>query len=81
MLDDLAVGDEVVTAGGLYGTITELEDDSVRLEIAPELTVRVAKRAIAAVLPPELEEAEAVDGEGEPEAAELEGQETSARVP
>jgi preprotein translocase subunit YajC len=60
MIDTLAVGKEVVTAGGLYGTITELEDDEVRLEIAEGVEVRVAKRAIAGVLseeePPELEE-------------------------
>jgi preprotein translocase subunit YajC len=46
----LEVGDEVVTAGGLYGTVKWLGDDEVRLEIAPELQVRVAKRAIAGVL-------------------------------
>ena len=60
MLDSLAVGKEVVTAGGLYGTITELEDDEVRLEIADGVRVRVAKRAIAGVLsdeePDELQE-------------------------
>jgi preprotein translocase subunit YajC len=50
MLDSLAVGKEVVTAGGLYGTITELEDDEVRLEIADGVRVKVAKRAIAGVL-------------------------------
>jgi preprotein translocase subunit YajC len=59
--DSLAVGKEVVTAGGLYGTVTALEDDEARVEIADGVEVRVAKRAIAAVLsedeePAELEE-------------------------
>jgi preprotein translocase subunit YajC len=50
LLDSLAVGQEVVTAGGLYGTITDLDGDEVRLRIADEVEVRVAKRAIAGVL-------------------------------
>jgi preprotein translocase subunit YajC len=60
LLESLAVGKEVVTAGGLYGTITGMEEDEVRLEIADGVEVRVAKRAIAGVLsedePPGLEE-------------------------
>jgi preprotein translocase subunit YajC len=50
LLERLAAGDEVVTAGGLYGTIEEVDGDEVRLEIAPGTTVRVAKRAIAAIV-------------------------------
>jgi len=46
----IEVGDDVVTAGGLYGTVRELEDGEVRLEIAPDVVVRVARRAVAAVL-------------------------------
>ena len=49
MLSSLAVGDEVVTAGGIYGEITELLDDDVMVEIAPDLRVRVARRAIGGV--------------------------------
>ena len=49
MLGDLRVGDEVLTAGGIYGTILELEDDLVTVEIAPSTVVRVARRAIAGV--------------------------------
>jgi len=61
LLNSLAVGQEVVTAGGLYGTITGLDDDEVRLRIADDVEVRVAKRAIAGVLsedeePEELQE-------------------------
>jgi preprotein translocase subunit YajC len=49
MLDDLRVGDEIVTAGGIYGEITRLGDDDVHVRIAPQLEVRVARRAIAGV--------------------------------
>jgi len=46
----IEIGDDVVTAGGLYGTVRELEDGEVRLEVAPDVVVRVARRAVAAVL-------------------------------
>ncbi len=44
------IGDEVLTAGGLYGRVTGLDDDEIRVEIAPKVEVRLARRAIAAVL-------------------------------
>jgi preprotein translocase subunit YajC len=53
MLADLAVGDEVVTAGGIYGEITRLDEEDVMMRIAPELEVRVARRAIGGVVPKE----------------------------
>jgi len=49
MLSDLEIGDEVLTAGGIYGTVTHLDEDEVTVEIAPQLEVRVARRAIAGV--------------------------------
>jgi preprotein translocase subunit YajC len=49
MLSELHVGDEVLTAGGIYGTISRLGEDEVTVEIAPKLEVRVARRAIAGV--------------------------------
>jgi preprotein translocase subunit YajC len=63
MINSLQVGKEIVTAGGLYGTVTALEDDEVRLEIADGVEVRIAKRAVAGVVseeeePDELDEAE-----------------------
>ena len=50
LLGSIGVGKEIVTAGGLYGTVTAIEDDEVRLEIADGVEVRVAKRAVAAVV-------------------------------
>jgi preprotein translocase subunit YajC len=61
MLADLKPGDEVVTAGGIYGTVTDLVDDeAVQVEIAPDLRVRVARKAIGAVIKHDEHEAEAV---------------------
>ena len=52
LLNELAVGDEVVTAGGLYGEILSLGEEDVTVRIAPDVDVRVARRAIAGVTPP-----------------------------
>ena len=76
LLNRLSPGDDVVTAGGLYGTISDVVEDEVRLEIAPGTTVRVAKRAVAAIVtPPEEDELEEADetqtlGESETEPTE-----------
>ena len=72
MTNDLRVGDEVLTVGGIYGTVTQVEDDQVTVEIAPKTEVRVARRAIAGVTrEPEEEETE----EAEPEEAHEESPE------
>jgi preprotein translocase subunit YajC len=46
-LATLKSGDRVVTTGGLYGTIAKLEEQSVHLQIAPNVRVEVARSAIA----------------------------------
>jgi preprotein translocase subunit YajC len=70
------VGDEIVTAGGLYGTITAVADDEVRVEIAPEIEVRIARRAIAGIVSDkseeELEELEEAEADEEPDEAAAE---------
>ena len=60
MLSELEPGDEVVTAGGIYGEIREIVGDDVIVRIAPELDVKVARRAIGAVVVPEEPEPAAV---------------------
>jgi preprotein translocase subunit YajC len=62
MLASLKVGDEVVTAGGIYGEVTAIDDDRVQLEIDADVKIAVAKRAIASVVPPE-EAAELTDAQ------------------
>jgi preprotein translocase subunit YajC len=49
MQDSVGVGDEVITAGGIHGTVLEITDDLVDLEIAPSVVVKLDRRAIAAV--------------------------------
>src|SRR5881227_464953 len=45
-LDNLKVGDRVITTGGIYGQVTRLGDQSVQLQIADKTRVEVAKSAI-----------------------------------
>src|SRR6266496_2725808 len=41
------VGDEVVTIGGIFGTVRSMDDDSVMLEVATGTTMRFVRSAIA----------------------------------
>jgi len=62
MIDKAGVGDDILTNGGIYGTIVETEGDDIVVDIADGLTVHMTRRGIAAVLPPE-EEEDAEDGD------------------
>ncbi|ONF97326.1 preprotein translocase subunit YajC [Sphingomonas jeddahensis] len=44
-------GDSVVTAGGLVGKVTKVEDAIVEVEIAPNTRVRIVKATLAEVTP------------------------------
>jgi preprotein translocase subunit YajC len=75
MINALKPGDEVITAGGIYGDVTEVQDDRISLEIAEDVEIEVAKRAIATVVPqdegPEPLEAPEPAAAPEPEPVEL----------
>ena len=45
-LDNLKVGDRVVTTGGMYGQVTRLGEQSVQLQIADKIRIEVAKASI-----------------------------------
>jgi preprotein translocase subunit YajC len=49
LADNLDPGDEVVTHGGMYGTITEIDDDegTILLEVAPNVEIRMLKQSVA----------------------------------
>jgi preprotein translocase subunit YajC len=65
MQDSVDAGDEIITAGGLHGTVTEIDDQTARVEIAPNVVVTLDRRAIAAVAT-EIEVEPEEDGEDEP---------------
>ncbi len=45
--ESLKEGDKVVTIGGQYGIIREVQNETVKVEIAPNVVVKFAKAAIA----------------------------------
>ena len=51
MLEALAIGDEVVTVGGIMGKVTALKDAVVTVEISASTEVQLQKGAITNVLP------------------------------
>ena len=82
MLETIEPGAEVLTAAGLYGTVVEADGDEVHVEIADGVVVKIARRAIGAVIPPAVDEvepdedeAEAVEpGDEAPAVEEIEGE-------
>lgn len=71
MIDNVGVGEDVLTTGGIYGTVTHVEGDDLVVEIAEGVEVHMTRRGIAAILPPEDEEDEE-DEADEEEPGELE---------
>ena len=51
MLDALAKGDEVATAGGIIGTITKINDSIVSIEVATGVEMQIQRFAVAQILP------------------------------
>ena len=64
LIQNVQVGDEIVTAGGLFGHVQSVADDELLVEIAPGTNVRIARRAVAGIVEPDEED------EGELEAGE-----------
>jgi preprotein translocase subunit YajC len=50
LISTVSVGDEIVTAGGMYGRVTAIDADVLTVEIAPSITVRVARGAITGIM-------------------------------
>jgi preprotein translocase subunit YajC len=50
MQDQLRLGDEIITAGGLHAKVRSIEDDVLEIELTPETIVRLDRRAVAAVV-------------------------------
>jgi preprotein translocase subunit YajC len=66
----MRVGDEVMTSAGIFGTVAALDDDTVSVEIAPGVVVRVLKAAIVRRLTEDPYEEEPADHYDEAEHAE-----------
>lgn len=51
LIENLGKGDEVVTSGGMLGKVTEVGENFIVLEIAPETKVKLQKNSITALMP------------------------------
>jgi preprotein translocase subunit YajC len=49
MLDNLAVGDKVVTIGGIKGKIIKIKDNNIRLRVSSNVDIDFIKNAISRV--------------------------------
>lgn len=49
MLNNVKVGDEVITVGGIHGAITAVTDDEVRLQVADKVELRINRQGIGQV--------------------------------
>jgi preprotein translocase subunit YajC len=49
MQDELVIGDEIITAGGIHAIVRELGEDELKIEIAPAVLATLDRRAVAAV--------------------------------
>jgi preprotein translocase subunit YajC len=65
MQSNAGIGAEIMTLGGLYGTIVDTDDESITIEVAPGVTNRYAKGAIARVVTPADQVADEVDEDDE----------------
>ena len=68
LLGALKPGDEVLTAGGIYGEVVQLDEERVMLEVDDDVRIAVARRSIASVVPPE--ELQRLEAAGEDETDE-----------
>lgn len=57
LVEGLAVGDDVITFGGLHGTIVALDDETVDLEVTDDIVVRYQRQSVGRVVGEETVEA------------------------
>jgi preprotein translocase subunit YajC len=63
MMSQLQEGTEILSVGGVYGTVVELRDEDLDVEIADGVVIRLNRRAIANVLDTPAEPVEDVAGD------------------
>lgn len=50
LVSNLTVGDDIVTIGGLHGTVVALTDDTMDLEVTDEVVLRFQRSSLARVV-------------------------------
>jgi preprotein translocase subunit YajC len=48
----LVLGDEIMTGGGIYGSVVDIADDHILLEVAPGTVMKIARQAVALKIEP-----------------------------
>ncbi len=51
LVNDISVGDDIVTIGGIVGRVNQLKDDFVQVSVSKDTTITMQKSSIANVLP------------------------------
>jgi preprotein translocase subunit YajC len=65
LLTSIEPGDEILTVGGIYGIVQEIdEEDDLIVEVADAVHVRIARRAVAGVVKPDADEDEEDEDDG-----------------
>jgi len=65
-IQTLSIGDEVMSGSGIYGTLVEIDDATVLLQVAPGVEMKIARRAIASkVVDPATVQAETAEDAGD----------------
>lgn len=75
MLDSLKIGTNIVTIGGIFGTITKVQDDRIRIKVARGVEIHIRKSAVGGVV------TTAFDHGGKPAEKKEEGKEAAKAEP
>jgi preprotein translocase subunit YajC len=51
LVANIGVGDEIVTAGGVLGKVTDIKDQFVRVQVAEGVELKIQRNTIGAVMP------------------------------
>ena len=70
LLESIGIGDEIVTIGGLHGTVRSIGDEDVEIEAAPGVKMRFVKNAIARRVSEDLEDDDTTSNAPPPPAPE-----------
>jgi preprotein translocase subunit YajC len=61
LIASLEVGDEIITAGGIHGTVREIDDTTMKVEVAPGTVLTLAREAVSSRSVPPTETDPAVE--------------------
>ena len=50
LLAAVDVGDDIVTSGGIYGRVSELDGDTLFLQVADDIEIKITKESIAGMV-------------------------------